>query len=269
MMPVDTRIVRVREVSKSFGRVRVLSNISMEIQRGEVVVIIGPSGSGKTTFLRCLNRLETISAGEFIFKDQLVARKIAGEPAFELGGEALRKLRMDIGIVFQQFNLFPLMTAMGNVTLAPIQVRGMPKEQALAEAESLLAKVDLGDRMDYFPSQLSGGQQQRVAIARALAMHPDLLLFDEVTSALDPEMTGEVLKVIRGLAEEGMTMVIVTHEMGFARHVANRVVLMTEGRITEDGPPEQLFDHPQEERTRSFLRARLDPSERRKPSMLQ
>jgi polar amino acid transport system ATP-binding protein len=266
MAEAEAPIVLVDQLWKSFGGVTVLCDIGMEIPRGEVVAIIGPSGAGKTTYLRCLNRLETISKGRITFKGQLVARRLPGEPTFDIGGEALRRLRMDIGIVFQQFNLFPYMTAIENITLAPIRVRGVPREDALAEARTLLAKVGLEDRADYFPSQLSGGQQQRVAIARALAMHPDLMLFDEVTSALDPEMTGEVLRVIRDLAEDGMTMVTVTHEMGFARHVASRVVLMAEGRIVEEGPPEQLFDHPHQERTRSFLHAMLDPSQKRPPS---
>jgi polar amino acid transport system ATP-binding protein len=258
-MTPDTPIVQIRDIHKSFGRLEVLTGVSMDITRGEVVAIIGPSGSGKTTFLRCLNRLEPISAGEISFKGQLLERRVAGQQVFQLSGELLRRLRMDIGIVFQQFNLFPHLTVLDNITLAPINVRKVAKAEAEAKAQALLAKVGLADKAEYLPIQLSGGQQQRVAIARALAMNPDLMLFDEVTSALDPEMTAEVLDVIRALANEGMTMVVVTHEMGFARYVANRLVLMADGKIVEEGPPAQVFDSPKYERTRVFLQAILHP----------
>ncbi len=250
-------IVQVRDICKSFGRLRVLTGVSLSIARGEVVAVIGPSGSGKTTFLRCLNRLESITAGEILFKGHVLGRKLPGQPAFELAGEALRRLRTEIGIVFQQFNLFPHLSALDNITLAPMNVRQVARGEAEAQAMALLAKVGLEDKARYLPTQLSGGQQQRVAIARALAMNPDLMLFDEVTSALDPEMTAEVLAVIRALAKDGMTMVVVTHEMGFARSVANRVVLMAGGTIVEEGSPEQVFDSPRNERTRTFLQAIL------------
>jgi ABC-type polar amino acid transport system ATPase subunit len=255
----DGPVISVRDVHKWFGHLHVLRGVSIEIARGEVVVVIGPSGSGKTTFLRCLNRLEHISSGEIEFKGRPVERRMHGEPPFELAGEALRRLRTEIGIVFQQYNLFPHLSAIDNVTLAPIYVRKVAKDEAYARARRLLAKVGLSDKVECRPGQLSGGQQQRVAIARALAMDPDLMLFDEITSALDPEMTAEVLRVMRELAAEGMTMVVVSHEMGFARHVANRVVLMADGVIVEDGPPGQVFDSPQNERTRSFLQATLQP----------
>jgi ABC-type polar amino acid transport system ATPase subunit len=255
--PTDPPIVEVRDVGKSFGRLRVLDGVTLDIARGEVVAVIGPSGSGKTTFLRCLNRLESITAGEIRFRGQVMQRKLPGEPAVELGGEALRRLRMDIGIVFQQYNLFPHLAALENVTLAPMNVRKVPRDEARTRAEALLGKVGLADKAEYRPAQLSGGQQQRVAIARALAMNPHLMLFDEITSALDPEMTAEVLEVLRALASEGMTMVVVTHEMGFARSVANRVVLMVGGRIVEEGPPDQVFGAPRSERTRAFLQAVL------------
>ena len=253
----ESPIVQVRDVDKSFGRLRVLDHVTLEIGRGEVVAVIGPSGSGKTTFLRCLNRLETITGGEIRFRGQVMQRKLPGEPTVELSGEALRRLRMDIGIVFQQYNLFPHLSALQNVTLAPVHVRKVSPVEARTGAEALLDKVGLADKADYLPAQLSGGQQQRVAIARALAMDPHLMLFDEITSALAPEMTAEVLEVLRGLAGEGMTMVVVTHEMGFARSVANRAVLMVGGRIVEEGPPDQLFGAPRSERTRAFLQSVL------------
>jgi ABC-type polar amino acid transport system ATPase subunit len=201
--------------------------------------------------------LESITAGEILFKGQVLGRKLPGQPVFELAGEPLRRLRMEIGIVFQQFNLFPHLSALANITLAPMNVRQVPREGAEVQAMELLAKVGLADKAQYLPMQLSGGQQQRVAIARALAMGPDLMLFDEVTSALDPEMTAEVLDVIRALAKDGMTMVVVTHEMGFARSVANRVMLMVGGKVVEEGSPEQVFDSPRNERTRTFLQAIL------------
>jgi polar amino acid transport system ATP-binding protein len=252
-----TPVVEARDIHKSFGRLPVLNGLSLDVARGEVVAVIGPSGSGKTTFLRCLNRLEFVSTGEIRFKGQVLQRRIPGERTVELSGEGLRRLRMDIGIVFQQYNLFPHLSALDNITLAPVNVRKVSRDEARTQAKGLLDKVGLADKADYLPAQLSGGQQQRVAIARALAMNPSLMLFDEVTSALDPEMTAEVLDVIRALASEGMTMVVVTHEMGFARYVASRVVLMVAGLIVEEGPPAQVFGAPQNERTRSFLQSIL------------
>jgi ABC-type polar amino acid transport system ATPase subunit len=247
-METSFPLIQARQVYKSFGALQVLSDINLDIFRGEVVALIGPSGSGKTTFLRCLNRLEHITAGEILFK---------GKPIAGLGGAALHQLRTEVGIVFQQFNLFPHLSALDNIALAPIHVRKYAVREARERALSLLAKVGLSDKAPVRPAQLSGGQQQRVAIARALAMNPDVMLFDEVTSALDPEMTAEVLEVMRALAREGMTMVVVTHEMGFARHVANRIVLMAEGSIVEQGPPEEVFANPRSERTRTFLQAVL------------
>ncbi len=237
----ETPIVQVLGLHKSFGKLAVLNGISLEINKGEVVVIIGPSGSGKSTLLRCLNHLEKPSQGEIYFRGDLVA------------AANLQKVRRQMGMVFQSFNLFPHLSVLENITLAPRLVN--KKSAALAENEALklLAKVGLADKAKSHPPQLSGGQQQRVAIARALAMDPELLLFDEPTSALDPEMIGEVLAVMKELALEGRTMVVVTHEMGFAREVGDRVVFMAEGRIVEEGPPRQLFAAPQEARTRRFL----------------
>ncbi|HHY09604.1 MAG TPA: amino acid ABC transporter ATP-binding protein [Firmicutes bacterium] len=234
-------MVQVLGLHKSFGKLAVLNGISLEINKGEVVVIIGPSGSGKSTLLRCLNHLEKPSQGEIYFRGDLVA------------AANLQKVRRQMGMVFQSFNLFPHLSVLENITLAPRLVN--KKSAALAENEALklLAKVGLADKAKSHPPQLSGGQQQRVAIARALAMDPELLLFDEPTSALDPEMIGEVLAVMKELALEGRTMVVVTHEMGFAREVGDRVVFMAEGRIVEEGPPRQLFAAPQEARTRRFL----------------
>jgi len=250
-------VVQAQDIHKSFGHLHVLKGVSMDLRRGEVVALIGPSGSGKTTFLRCLNRLERIDAGQILFKGQVMERKIHGEPNVEVSGRALRQLRTDIGIVFQQYNLFPHLSTIDNVTLALINVRKTPKHAAEVKAAALLDKVGLSEKVSVFPSQLSGGQQQRVAIARALAMEPDLMLFDEITSALDPEMTAEVLDVMRNLAADGMTMVAVTHEMGFARYVANRVVFMAEGVIVEEGDPAQMFANPTKERTKGFLQAIL------------
>ena len=252
-----TPLVEVRNLCKAFGTLEVLKDVDLKIQRGEVVVLIGPSGSGKTTFLRCLNRLERISGGEILFKGDVVGRRVPGQPPVDLAGQALRRLRTEVGIVFQQFNLFPYLSARDNVALAPIHVRKVRVEDARERAQALLAKVGLAEKANARPAQLSGGQQQRVAIARALAMDPELLLFDEVTSALDPEMTAEVLEVMRSLVADGMTMVVVTHEMGFARHMANRIVFMAEGRIVEEGRPDDMFESPTNERTKNFLQAVL------------
>ena len=235
-------MIDIENLRKSFGDVEVLKGINLTIKEKEVVVIIGPSGSGKSTLLRCMNYLEEPTSGE-VSVDGIV-----------LDGEAnINKVREEVGMVFQRFNLFPHMTVLQNIMLAPIKVRHVAKQEAEETARKLLARVGLADKADAYPSQLSGGQQQRVAIARALAMKPKVMLFDEPTSALDPEMVGEVLDVMRKLAEEGMTMVIVTHEMGFAREVGDRLLFVDDGRIIEQGDPKEVFEHPQEERTRLFL----------------
>ncbi|MEW6044911.1 MAG: amino acid ABC transporter ATP-binding protein [Bacillota bacterium] len=236
-------MIRFQGVHKWFGSLHVLKGIDLEIYPGEVLVIIGPSGSGKSTLLRCINRLEPIQQGTIVVD------------SFDVNDPKtpITRLRSEVGMVFQQFNLYPHMTALENITLAPIKVRGIPPEQARREALALLEKVGIPDKANAYPSQLSGGQQQRVAIARGLAMRPKIMLFDEPTSALDPEMIKEVLDVMRDLAREGMTMVVVTHEMGFAREAARRVIFMDEGRIVEQGPPSEVFPAPKEPRTRAFL----------------
>ena len=235
-------MIDIENLRKSFGDVEVLKGINLTIKEKEVVVIIGPSGSGKSTLLRCMNYLEEPTSGE-VSVDGIV-----------LDGEAnINKVREEVGMVFQRFNLFPHMTVLQNIMLAPIKVRHVAKQEAEETARKLLARVGLADKADAYPSQLSGGQKQRVAIARALAMKPKVMLFDEPTSALDPEMVGEVLDVMRKLAEEGMTMVIVTHEMGFAREVGDRLLFVDDGRIIEQGDPKEVFEHPKEERTRLFL----------------
>jgi polar amino acid transport system ATP-binding protein len=246
-------MVKAEAVHKSFGHLKVLKGVSLEVQRGEVVCLLGVSGSGKSTFLRCINHLEKINAGRLWVDGHMVGYKQIGDRIYELRDHEVCARRAEIGMVFQRFNLFGHMTALGNVTEAPIHVRKTPKEQALDSARELLKRVGLGDRMHYYPSQLSGGQQQRVAIARALAMQPKLMLFDEPTSALDPELVGEVLEVMKSLAQEGMTMVVVTHEMGFAREAADRVVMMDDGKIIEEGSPADFFNNPREERTQQFL----------------
>lgn len=245
-------MVKMENVQKNFGDLQVLKDISLELKQGEVVAIIGPSGSGKSTLLRCLNRLETVDGGsvaiegEYLVKDgkyveEAEARRICGK----------------MGMVFQQFNLFPHMTVLDNLLEAPMIVKKMPREEILPIAEELLAKVGLDEKRDVYPTRLSGGQQQRVAIARALAMNPDIMLFDEPTSSLDPELTGEVLKTMRNLAEENMTMIVVTHEMGFAREVAKRVIFMADGIVQEEGTPEELFGNPKNERLKAFLKSIL------------
>jgi polar amino acid transport system ATP-binding protein len=246
-------MVKAEGVHKRFGAVEVLQGISMDVQRGEVVVLLGASGSGKSTFLRCINHLEKIDAGRLWVDGELVGYRQVGNRLYELHDHDICRHRADVGMVFQRFNLFGHMTALQNIIEAPIHVLRQPRTQAIDRARELLARVGLADRGDAYPNQLSGGQQQRVAIARALAMNPKLMLFDEPTSALDPELVGEVLDVMKSLAREGMTMVVVTHEMGFAREVADRVVMMHEGRIIETAPPEQFFGSPQHERTRQFL----------------
>ena len=235
--------VKVENLKKNFGSLEVLKDINMEVKEGEVVCLIGPSGSGKSTFLRCLNKLEEPTAGVIIVDDYDLMAKTSD----------INKIRENIGMVFQQFNLFPHLSVLQNIMLAPVDRKRMTKEQAEEKAKKLLDRVGLLEKADVYPASLSGGQQQRVAIARALAMEPDIMLFDEPTSALDPEMVGEVLEVMKQLAAEGMTMVVVTHEMGFAREVADRVVFMDGGYIVEEGTPEEVFGHPKEERTISFL----------------
>ncbi len=235
--------ISVKHLKKNFGKLEVLKSISVEVAEGEVVCLIGPSGSGKSTFLRCLNRLEKITAGEVV---------VDGHPISDPNVN-INKVRENIGMVFQHFNLFPHLTVTENITLAPTELKLMDKQSAKARALELLARVGLADKADAYPGQLSGGQKQRVAIARSLAMNPDIMLFDEPTSALDPEMVGEVLEVMKQLAADGMTMVVVTHEMGFAREVADRVIFMDDGYIVEEGTPEEIFTNPKEERTISFL----------------
>ena len=236
-------MIDVKNLHKYFGSLEVLKGIDCHIDKGECVCVIGPSGSGKSTFLRCLNLLETPTKGDIVIDDMHLTEK-----NFDV--DAMRKR---VGMVFQHFNLFPHLTILENVTLAPIRHKMMTEEQAKEKAMELLNRVGVGDKADNYPAQLSGGQKQRVAIARSLALSPEVMLFDEPTSALDPEIVGEVLEVMKQLAKEGMTMVVVTHEMGFAREVANRVFFMDGGGILEEGTPEQIFDHPQEERTKTFL----------------
>lgn len=236
-------MIDVKNLHKYFGSLEVLKGIDCHIDKGECVCVIGPSGSGKSTFLRCLNLLETPTKGDIVIDDMHLTEK-------DFDVDAMRKR---VGMVFQHFNLFPHLTIFENVTLAPIRHKMMTEEQAKEKAMELLNRVGVGDKADNYPAQLSGGQKQRVAIARSLALSPEVMLFDEPTSALDPEMVGEVLEVMKQLAQEGMTMVVVTHEMGFAREVANRVFFMDGGGILEEGTPEQIFDHPQEERTKAFL----------------
>ncbi|MDC7240429.1 MAG: amino acid ABC transporter ATP-binding protein [Spirochaetales bacterium] len=240
---MSEKILTLVNLHKSFGDLEVLKGVSFSLEKGEKIVILGPSGSGKSTVLRCINRLEKINHGQVFFKDEEITSQTK-----------LTRLRMNIGMVFQRFNLFPHKTVLENVIEGPVHVKGMPKKEAIPFAESLLKQVGLSDKRDVYPKQLSGGQQQRVAIARSLAMKPDILLFDEPTSALDPELVGEVLDVMKELADEGMTMIVVTHEMQFARDVADRVIFMDEGVIVEEGTPDVIFTSPKHERTRSFLK---------------
>jgi polar amino acid transport system ATP-binding protein len=254
-----TPMVSAVNVEKHYGEHRVLRNVSFEIGRGQTAAIIGASGSGKTTMLRCLNRLEEISSGELRIDSRVLQRRQKGRDLLNLSARDLRAFRRDIGIVFQQYNLFPHLSVIENIILAPLTVLRESAASARERAHALLVKVGLEHKAESRPGQLSGGEQQRVAIARALAMNPKLVLFDEVTSALDPLMTGEVLTVMKGLADEGLTMVVVTHEMGFARHVANEVYFMADGEIVERGSAAQVFDNPREERTQRFLDAILHP----------
>ncbi|SOE49957.1 Glutamate transport ATP-binding protein [plant metagenome] len=236
-------MVEFRDVTKRFGDNVVLNGVTLDIDAGEVVVVVGPSGSGKSTFLRCINVLETIQGGEL----RVDGISVTGTP------EQVREIRREAGMVFQQFNLFPQMTALENVMFGPVHTRGMPRAEARQQAQALLAKVGLAERMDHYPSELSGGQQQRVAIARALAIKPKLMLFDEPTSALDPELRHEVLQVMKTLADEGMTMIVVTHEMEFARKVGSRLVFFDGGKVAHDGPPTELLANPPSQRLKDFL----------------
>ncbi|WP_281275991.1 amino acid ABC transporter ATP-binding protein [Gordonia oryzae] len=246
-------MVRADRVCKSFGTLQVLKGISLEVAKGEVLCLIGPSGSGKSTFLRCVNHLEVVNAGRLYVDGDLIGYRERGDKLYEMSPKDAAKQRRDIGMVFQHFNLFPHRTVLENVIEAPTQVKKQKKDAALARARELLDRVGLADKADTYPAQLSGGQQQRVAIARALAMEPKLMLFDEPTSALDPELVGEVLGVMRELAASGMTMVVVTHEMGFAREVADQLVFMDGGVVVEKGDPREVLANPQHERTKSFL----------------
>jgi polar amino acid transport system ATP-binding protein len=246
-------LVRAEEVRKSFGPVEVLQGISLEVEAGEVLCIIGPSGSGKSTFIRCINHLEKIDGGRLLVGGHLVGYRRVGNKLHEMRESEVAKRREDVGMVFQHFNLFPHMTVLQNLTEAPIRVRKVPKAKAIEEARALLKQVGLADKEKAYPAQLSGGQQQRVAIARALAMKPKLMLFDEPTSALDPELVGEVLEVMQGLAADGMTMIVVTHEIGFAREVCDRVVFMDDGVIVEQGSPGEVLGNPRHRRTQAFL----------------
>jgi polar amino acid transport system ATP-binding protein len=246
-------MVKAEGVSKHFGRLEVLKGISLEVQPKEVMCLLGPSGSGKSTFLRCIHHLETVDAGRLYVDGELVGYREEGGKIHELHDRDVARKRSEIGMVFQRFNLFPHMTALENVIEAPVEVKGMDKREAREAGRELLGRVGLADKVDVYPAQLSGGQQQRVAIARALAMRPKLMLFDEPTSALDPELVGEVLDAMRGLAEEGMTMIVVTHEVGFAREVGDTAVFMDEGAVVETGKPREVFANPRHPRTKAFL----------------
>ncbi|MDQ6754420.1 MAG: amino acid ABC transporter ATP-binding protein [Actinomycetota bacterium] len=246
-------MVHADRVSKSFGSNRVLKSISLTVDPGEVLCIVGPSGSGKSTFLRCINHLERVDAGRLSVEGQLVGYRQKGDKLYELRPKEAAFQRREIGMVFQRFNLFPHLTALENIIQAPMRVKRISRARATARAMELMERVGLGDKADYYPAHLSGGQQQRVAIARALAMDPKLMLFDEPTSALDPELVGEVLDVMKELASSGMTMIVVTHEMGFAREVADSLVFMDGGVVVESGDPREVLSAPQHERTKAFL----------------
>jgi polar amino acid transport system ATP-binding protein len=248
-----TPMVKAEQVCKSFGALQVLKGITLEVGKGQVLVMVGPSGSGKSTFLRCINHLETVNAGRLYVDGDLIGYRDRGSKLYEISPRDAAKQRRDIGMVFQHFNLFPHRTALENLVEAPMHVKRVKKADAVARAKDLLDQVGLAEKATAYPAQLSGGQQQRVAIARALAMNPKLMLFDEPTSALDPELVGEVLAVMKKLAQEGMTMVVVTHEMGFAREVANQLVFMDDGVVVESGPPREVLADPKHERTKAFL----------------
>ena len=248
--------IEMQNIRKSFGNQEILHGVSLSVERGEVVSIIGPSGAGKSTFLRCLNNLETIQGGAIYVEGDCLVHEENGRVVYAKDAEA-RKILAKMGMVFQSFNLFPHMTVLDNLLAAPVYVKKMKREDVLPTAERLLRKVGLWEKRDVYPGSLSGGQKQRVAIARALTMNPDIMLFDEPTSALDPELTGEVLKTIHQLADEKMTMIIVTHEMAFAKSVSDKVLFMVDGRIEEEGTSDEIFEHPKSERTRSFLQSIL------------
>ena len=251
-------IVKMKDIRKKFGDgPEILKGINMELRKGDIVAILGPSGSGKSTLLRCMNMLETVTSGTVTIKGETLVTTDENGKAHYVSDKEARRILAPTGMVFQQFNLFPHMTVMENLIEAPVHVKGMSKEDAIAVAEPILKRIGLYDRKDYYPAQLSGGQQQRVAIARALCMSPDVLLFDEPTSALDPELTGEVLKTMRELAAEHMTMAVVTHEMTFAREVATYVLFMADGYVIEEGKPEEFFSNPKNERTKAFLQNML------------
>jgi polar amino acid transport system ATP-binding protein len=248
-------MIDARGVRKSFGANEVLKGITLQVEQGQVLCLLGPSGSGKSTFLRCINHLETINGGRLYVEGELMGFREGVDAIYEMKPNAIAAQRSEIGMVFQRFNLFPHLTAIENIIEAPIGVKKIDRSAAVKNALELLASVGLSDKADQYPAQLSGGQQQRVAIARALAMQPKLMLFDEPTSALDPELVGDVLDVMRNLASSGMTMIVVTHEIGFAREVADRVVFMDKGVVVEEGPPSQILDNPVNERTKAFIRS--------------
>jgi polar amino acid transport system ATP-binding protein len=250
---MTSAMVKAEAVHKRFGRLEVLKGIDLEVRRGEVMCLLGPSGSGKSTFLRCINHLEKINSGRLSVDGELVGYRESGDKLHELHEKDVARKRAEIGMVFQSFNLFPHMTALDNVTLAPIKVSGLGRREARERATELLGRVGLSDKLNTYPVALSGGQQQRVAIARALAMEPKLMLFDEPTSALDPELVGDVLDAMRQLAHDGMTMIVVTHEIGFAREVADTVVFMDDGVVVETGKPADVLSNPRHERTKAFL----------------
>lgn len=250
-------MIRTEHLAKSFGELEVLKDINLTVEPGEVVVIIGPSGAGKSTFLRSLNRLEKITSGKIYIEDELFYHRENDKTVDKMETKKKKQLLLEMGMVFQRFNLFPNKTVLENVMLAPIHVKKMSRDKAEAIAKDLIARVGLADKLDEYPARLSGGQQQRVAIARALAMEPKMMLFDEPTSALDPELVGEVLNVMKDLANQGMTMICVTHEMGFAREVADKVVFMANGKILEEGTPEEIFSNPKTPEARQFLRSVL------------
>ena len=257
-MKNSTVIMEIANLHKSFGQNHVLKGIDLSVHQGEVVVVIGPSGSGKSTLLRCVNYLETPTQGTIAFQGEMIGANLVDNKLKPVAEKILNEQRAKIGMVFQQFNLFPHLTVIQNLLEAPLQVKRIAREEARALALKLLERVGLSDKVNAYPKSLSGGQQQRVAIARALAMNPQMMLFDEATSALDPELVGEVLKVMKDLVKEGMTMMVVTHEMGFAREVADRVVFMDGGRIIEQGPPSEIFKNPKEARTNEFLKVVLN-----------
>jgi polar amino acid transport system ATP-binding protein len=253
-MGEEKYILRTEHLSKSFGHLEVLKDINIDVKRGEVICIIGPSGAGKSTYLRSLNQLEKINSGKIFINGELFLHREHNRTVHRVAAEKQKELLLEMGMVFQRFNLFPHLTVLENVMIAPINVRKRSKEEAKKIAEDLIEKVGLSDKLNEYPSKLSGGQQQRVAIARALAMEPEIMLFDEPTSALDPELVGEVLAVMKSLAKQGMTMLCVTHEMGFAREVGDRVLFMADGKILEEGPPDQFFDNPQNEKAINFMK---------------